>query len=157
MRPPWARTPLRLLLSHFPASAHQPHPCPRSLPVPVHRTASVLWAGPSVLCVRLALRPCEPQCARPHGGAQIPAPTPVGPRDSGRLASACRRCRPVPTVFFLAPAWAPSRGAAAGGRRVSCLHGAAGSRGSGPPVGRASIKGAGAAEAASPGFLNTAS
>lgn len=115
MRPPWARTPLRLLLSHFPASAHQPHPCPRSLPVPVHRTASVLWAGPSVLCVRLALRPCEPQCARPHGGAQIPAPTPVGPRDSGRLASACRRCRPVPTVFFLAPAWAPSRGAAAGG------------------------------------------
>lgn len=115
MRPPWARTPLRLLLSHFPASAHQPHPCPRSLPVPVHRTASVLWAGPSVLCVRLALRPCEPQCARPHGGAQIPAPTPVGPRDSGRLASACRRCRLVPIVFFLAPAWAPSRGAAAGG------------------------------------------
>lgn len=68
-----------------------------------------------MLCVRLALRPCEPQCARLHGGAQIPASTPVGPRDSGRLASACRRCRPVPTVFFLAPAWAPSRGAAAGG------------------------------------------
>lgn len=68
-----------------------------------------------MLCVRLALRPCEPQCARPHGGAQIPTPTPVGPRDSGRLASACRRCRLVPIVFFLAPAWAPSRRAAAGG------------------------------------------
>lgn len=91
-----------------------------------------------------------PPCARPHGGCQIPTPTPAGRWGSGCVASAYHRRHPILTVFSLAPAWAPSR-------VVCAFVGQQGAQGPGLPVGSVSIKGAGAAEAASPGFLNAAS
>lgn len=139
---------LCLLLSRFLVSAPELHLL--SLPVPVHYPASVPWPGSSVLCFPLVLRLCVPLCACPQGGCQIPTPAPVGPWDSGCVASAYRRRRPIPTVFSLAPAWAPAR-------VVRAFVGQQGAKGPGLSVGSVSIKGAGAAAAASPGFLNAAS